>query len=101
MTAEQVDSFSKGQVKKTSEEFANEINYIALTISQLRKTPYGRWKITFENGQKWQQKDNYKLRLETGQRVVLTKGAISSVLLQKENTKKRIKVKGLNRSRLI
>jgi len=95
LTAEQVDSFSKGQVKKTSEELANEINAITLTISKLSKTPYGQWKITFENGQKWQQKDNYKLSLKTGQRVVLTKGAITSVFLQKENTNKRIKVKRL------
>lgn len=95
LTAEQVDSFSKGQVKKTSEELANEINSITLTISKLSKTPYGQWKITFENGQKWQQKDSYKLSLKTGQRVVLTKGAITSVFLQKENTKKRIKVKRL------
>lgn len=95
LTAEQVDAFSKGQVKKTSEELASEINAITLTISKLSKTPYGQWKITFENGQKWQQKDNYKLSLKTGQRVVLTKGAITSVFLQKENTKKRIKVKRL------
>ncbi|AAZ25915.1 hypothetical protein [Colwellia psychrerythraea] len=95
LTAEQVDTFSKGQVKKTTEELANQINSITLTISKLSKTPYGQWKITFENGQKWQQKDSYKLSLKTGQRVVLTKGAITSVFLQKENTNKRIKVKRL------
>ncbi len=95
LTVEQVDSFSKEQVKKTSEELANEINSITLTISKLSKTLYGQWKITFENGQKWQQKDKYKLSLKTGQRVILTKGALSSVFLQKENTNKRIKVKRL------
>lgn len=95
LTAEQVDSFSKEQVKKTAEETAKEIASITLTISKLSKSPYGQWKITFENGQKWQQKDNYKLSLKKGQRVILTKGAISSVFLQKENSTKRIKVKRL------
>ena len=95
LTAKQVDAFSKEQVKKTAEEKAKEIDSITLTISDLSKSPYGQWKITFENGQRWQQKDNYKLSLKTGQRVILTKGAISSVFLQKENGTKRIKVKRL------
>jgi small-conductance mechanosensitive channel len=95
LTAQQIDSFSKEQVKKTAEESAKEINSITLTISKLSKTPYGQWKITFENGQKWKQKDNDKLSLKTGQRVILTKGSLKSVFLQKENTAKRIKVKRL------
>ena len=95
ITAKQVDSFSKEHVKKTAEEKAKEIDSIILTISQLSKSPYDQWKITFENGQKWQQKDNYKLRLKIGQRVILTKGSLSSVFLQKENSTKRIKVKRL------
>ena len=95
LTAQQIDSFSKEQVKKTAEESAKEIDSITLTISKLSKTPYDQWKITFENGQKWKQKDNYKLSLKTGQRVILTKGSLSSVYLQKENTTKRIKVKRL------
>lgn len=95
LTAQQIDSFSKEQVKKTAEESAKEINSITLTISKLSKTPYGQWKITFDNGQKWKQKDNYQLSLKTGQRVILTKGSLSSVYLQKENTTKRIKVKRL------
>jgi hypothetical protein len=66
LTPEQVDSFSKEQLKKTSEELAKEINAITLTISKLSKTLYGQWKITFVNGQKWQQKDNDKLSPKTG-----------------------------------
>lgn len=95
LTTQQVDSFSKEQVKKTREEQAKEITSITLTISKLSKTLYGQWKITFENGQKWQQKDKYTLSLKIGQRVILTKGSLSSVYLQKENTTKRIKVKRL------
>lgn len=90
-----VDAFAKNHVKKTDEERANEITTIKLTISALSKTVYGKWKITFENGQKWQQKDSVKLSLKKGQRVVLSKGALNAVYLQKENTNKRISVKRL------
>lgn len=89
------DDFGKEHVKKTSEERAKEITTIKLTISALSKTVYGKWKISFENGQKWQQKDSVKLSLKKGQRVVLSKGALNAVYLQKENTNKRISVKRL------
>ncbi|GAW95032.1 hypothetical protein [Colwellia marinimaniae] len=95
LTAEQIDAFAKEQVKKTTEELANEINSISLTISKLTKTPRGKWNIFFENGQKWQQKDTIKFKLKVGQQVILTKGALSAVFLQKENTNTRIKVKRL------
>jgi hypothetical protein len=95
LTAKQVDAFSKEQIKKTDKETANEIKSITLIISKLEKNPRGKWKITFDNGQKWQQKDSKGLKLNEGDTVILTKGALSSVFLQKENTSKRIKVKRL------
>ena len=95
MTAAQVDDFSKSHVKKTDEEKAKEILSISLTISKLEKTVRGQWRLTFKNGQKWQQKDTAKLRLTQGDLVVITKGALGAVYLQKENTNKRIKVKRL------
>lgn len=94
-TATQVDSFSKEQVEKTAEEKANEIESIVLTISKLKKVGRGQWQITFTNGQKWQQKDTTKLKLKVDDEVTLTKGALSAVFLNKENTNKRIKVKRL------
>lgn len=95
LTVEQVDSFSKEQIEKTAEEKASEIKTILSTISKLEKTSRGKWKITFDSGQKWQQKDTSKLKLKQGDRVTLTKGALGSVFLQKENSNKRIKVKRL------
>jgi len=95
LTKKQIDSFSKGHIKKTNEELAKEINTITLTISELSKNLYGKWNITFGNEQKWQQKDGITLNLKVGQRVVLTKGAFSAIYLQKENTNKRIQVKRL------
>lgn len=95
LTEQQIDEFAKGHVEKSKEELAKEINSITLTISELTKTLRGQWKIVFENGQKWQQKDNNKFKLKIGQRVTLTKGALSAIFLQKENSNKRIKVKRL------
>ena len=95
LTEQQLDDFGNDHVEKTKEELAKEINTITLTISKLTKTVRGQWKIIFENGQKWQQKDTAALTLSIGSRVILTKGAFGSVYLKKENTKKRIKVKRL------
>ena len=94
-TDQDIDNFAKEQLKKTDEERTKEITAITLTISTLSKTAYGKWNISFENGQQWQQKDSTKLNLKIGQRVVLSKGALSAIYLQKENSKKRIKVKRL------
>jgi len=93
MSEQEIDGFAKSHVQKTDEELANEINTITLTISKLSKTVRGQWKLSFENGQKWQQKDSAKLKLKQGIKVILTKGALGSVYLQKENSNKRIKVK--------
>lgn len=92
---QQVDDFAKEHVKKTTKELEKEIDSITLTVSKLSKTVRGQWKITFENGQQWQQKDSGTLSLQQGDEVTLTKGAFSSVFLQKENINRRIKVKRL------
>jgi hypothetical protein len=95
LSAMQVDGFSKEHIKNTSEEEAEEIKSITLTISTLSKTIRGQWKITFENGQKWQQKDTARLKLTQGDTVVITKGMFGVVYMKKLNKNKRIKVKRL------
>jgi len=95
LTTQEIDLFAKEHVKKTDEELAKEINSITLIISKVSKTLRGELKITFSNGQKWQQKDGKKMKLKVGEQVSLHKGALGSVYLQKENGNKRIKVKRL------
>lgn len=92
---QKIDAFGKEHVKKSTAELTKEINAITLTVSELTKTVRGKWKITFENGQQWQQKDTTTLKLQQGDQVTLTKGAFSSIFLQKEHTNRRIKVKRL------
>ena len=95
LTDQQIDSFSKVHIKKSKEELASEINTITLTVSKVTKTAYDELNITFDNGQKWKQKDNQSLRLAAGDNVTLTKGALGSVYLNKEDSSKRIRVKRL------
>ncbi len=92
---QQVDDFSKEHIEKTAEEKANEVLSISLIVKTLKKVGRGQWKITFNNGQQWQQKDATRFKLKEGDKVTLTKGALGSVFLQKENTNKRMKVKRL------
>ncbi len=95
LSAQQIDAFAKEQVKLSKTEQAKELTSISATIDKLTKTVHGQWKITFKNGQKWLQKDTTKFSLKVGQRVVLTKGALSAIYLKREGSNKRIKVKRL------
>tara|TARA_B110000467_G_scaffold156788_1_gene170694 strand:+ start:138 stop:722 length:585 start_codon:yes stop_codon:yes gene_type:complete len=92
-TVEQENNFAKNHIKKTSEEEAQSINSIELRISKLKKLIRGEWKISFENGQKWQQKDSDRIKLKVGDKVILEKGASTAIYLKKIGTKKRIRVK--------
>lgn len=92
---QQVDDFSKEHIEKTAEEKANEVLSISLIVDTLKKVGRGQWKITFKNGQQWQQKDVTKFKLKEEDKVTLTKGALGSVFLQKEGHNKRMKVKRL------
>jgi len=92
---QQVDDFSKEHIEKTAEEKAKEVLSISLIVDTLKKVGRGQWKITFKNGQQWQQKDTTKFKLKEGDKVTLTKGALGSVFLQKEHNNKRMKVKRL------
>ena len=94
-SAADIDAFGKEQLQKSAEELAQEVNHITLTVSKLAKSVRGQWKITFVNGQKWQQNDSTSFRIKTGDRVVLSKGALGAVYLKKEHTHKRINVKRL------
>ncbi len=95
LITQQVDDFSKEHIEKTAEEKANEVLSISLLVDTLKKVGRGQWKITFKNGQQWQQKDTTRFKLKEGDKVTLTKGALGSVFLQRENTNKRMKVKRL------
>ncbi len=95
LSTQQIDAFAKEQVKLDEAEQAQELTSISATVATLSKTVHGQWKMTFENGQKWLQKDSTKLSLKVGQQVVISKGALGAIYLKKANSNKRIKVKRL------
>lgn len=93
--AQQEDDFAKEHIKKTDEQKTQEIKRIELTISKLSKLMHGEWKISFENGQKWQQKDTGRIRLKIGDKVTLEKGTLGAIYLKTSNSNKSIRVKRL------
>jgi len=93
--AKAIDDFAKEHIEKTDKQKTEEIQSIELTISELKKLIRGEWVITFENGQKWQQKDSTHLKLAVGGKVILAKGTFSAIYLKKVGSNKRMKVKRL------
>lgn len=93
---DKVAKFGAQHLKKTPEEDQQD-NEVTFTVAKLTKDPYKRWYITFENGQRWKQTDESKLRIKVGDSVILTKGFMSAVYLKKntEDAKRRIRVKRL------
>lgn len=88
-------NFAIEHLKKDPAESIHEVNSITLTVSKLKKLIRGQWVITFDNGQKWRQKDAGTFRLVVGDTVELTKGTFGSVHMKKVGTKKSIRVKRL------
>lgn len=88
-----VDDFSKQHLKKTQEEMGPDS--ISATISELNKLIRGQWVVYLENGQEWQQKDDRKIKLIVGDRVLLKKGSMGAVYLYKEGSNRNIRVKRL------
>ena len=91
--AKKVDDFSKHHLKKTKQE--QGLDSITAKISKLNKLIRGQWVIYLENGQKWQQKDDAKIKLALGDTVRLKKGSMGVVYLYKAGSHRNIRVKRL------
>ena len=76
---------------------AKEDQQVVLTVEQLSKDHYDKWRFTFTNGQQWQQTDNDFLKVEVGDSVLLKKGFMSAVYLKQNlpDSKRKIRVKRL------
>lgn len=93
--SEDISDFGQEHLDKTAEQKAQEVNHIELEVSQLTKLIRGEWKITFKNGQVWQQKNTTRFNLHIEDRVIIEKGALSSFYLKKADSNRRIPVKRL------
>lgn len=89
------NDFAKEHIKKSTKQMAQELTTITATIEKVKQLIRGQWVIYLDNGQKWQQKDNIKIKLRLGDQIRLEKGAMGSVFLYKQDSHRGIKVKRL------
>ncbi len=71
----------------------NELERVQFTIAKISYSGKKKLKLTFENGQRWNQSDTETLRLKVGDKVELFKGAWSAVYLKKVGFNRKIRVK--------
>lgn len=95
VTATKAAEFGAEHLKKP--EPAEEERQVVFIIDKLTKDPYGKWRLSFKNGQQWKQTDSAYLNIKVGDSVLLKKGFMSAVYLKKNlpNAKKKIRVKRL------
>ncbi|MGB1262335.1 MAG: hypothetical protein ACPG52_05435 [Cognaticolwellia sp.] len=92
--ANKVDDFGAEHLKK-SQVIEKDEQQIVFTIAKLKQDPYGKLRFTFENGQHWKQTDSNRLKVKTGESVVLEKGFMGGIFLKKNNGNRKIRVKRL------
>jgi hypothetical protein len=87
--------FGAEHLKKPA--LTEEEQQAVFTVEKLTKDPYGKWRLSFKNGQQWKQTDSAYLNIKVGDSVLLKKGFMSAVYLKKNqpNAKKKIRVKRL------
>jgi hypothetical protein len=71
----------------------NNDSSIHSTISTVEEAPYGELIITLENGQQWRQIGSDRIKLVTGDKVIISRGVFNSFLLKKADQNRSIRVK--------
>jgi len=66
---------------------------VSFTIKAAVKTLRKKWKVTFENGQVWEQTDSEYIKLSAGNKVELSKGMLGVFYLKKTDQNKKIRIK--------
>lgn len=75
---------------------SDEIDVLAVDIESKRKNAYGRWVITFTNGQRWEQTDSETFMLPDDGVYQIERGVFDSFFLAREGLSKRIKVRRID-----
>jgi len=71
----------------------DELERVQFTVAKVSYSAKKKLKLTFENGQRWNQTDSETLRLKVGDKVELFKGAWSAVYLKKVGFNRKVRVK--------
>lgn len=76
-------------------QYNKPIATIGSIVAKAEKNPHGKWVITLENSQVWQQIGGATLRIKKGERVSIKRGALNSFLLSREGANTQLRVKRL------
>lgn len=75
---------------KPNENRVDEVTFVIKSVKQsARKT----WKFVFENGQRWDQKDDSYVKFNVGEKVQIKRGVFNSFYLKKIGSNRTIRVK--------
>ena len=89
ITVNAEDSF--GQEAKLKSRQVDEVRFVVKSVSL---TPHKKLRLTFENGQKWEQKDTSRFgKVLPGDEVIIKRGALNAFYLKKPSANRTIRVK--------
>ena len=86
-----VDQF--GNENKAKKQKVDEIDKLYFEVASVDKDPYGRLKITFNNGQQWKQTESRRYNVKAGETVFIERAALGSFLLGMDDRNSTIRVK--------
>ena len=73
-----------------------QIDQIVATVSDVRASATKKLTVTLDNGQIWRQLDSQRLRLKSGEAVIVRKASLGSYLMEKQSGGRSIRVKRQN-----
>jgi hypothetical protein len=73
-----------------------QIDQIAAIVTDVRESATKTLTVTLDNEQVWRQLDSQRLRLKSGEAVIVRKASLGSYLLEKQSGGRSIRVKRLN-----
>ena len=73
-----------------------QINEIQAIVTDVRKSATKKLTVTLDNGQIWRQLDSQRLRLKSGEAVIVRKASLGSYLMEKQSGSRSIRVKRAN-----
>ncbi len=74
----------------------NLISQIEAKVTDVQKSTYKKLTVTLDNGQIWQQLDNQRMPLKSGETVVVREASLGSFLMEKKSGGRSIRVKRVN-----
>ena len=73
-----------------------QIDQIIAIVTDVRKSATKKLTVTLDNGQNWRQLDSQRLRLKSGETVIVRKASLGSYLMEKQSGSRSIRVKRAN-----